>query len=56
MTVSKSDGFPSLVTHNQDHLRWIGLPLGGISWTLFLVIMAVTVVQFWGGRRWVHYE
>ena len=27
-----------------------------ISWTLFLVIMAVTLVQFWGGRRWVHYE
>ena len=30
MTVSKSDGFPSLVTYNQDHLRRIGLPLGGI--------------------------
>lgn len=27
-----------------------------ISWTLFLVIMAVTLVQFWGSRRWVHYE
>ena len=27
-----------------------------ISWTLFLVIMAVTLVQFWSGRRWVHYE
>lgn len=27
-----------------------------VSWTLFLVIMAVTLVQFWGGRRWVHYE
>lgn len=27
-----------------------------VSWTLFLVIMAVTLVQFWGSRRWVHYE
>ncbi len=27
-----------------------------ISWTLFLVIMAVTLVQFLVSRRWVHYE
>ena len=27
-----------------------------VSWTLFLVIMAVTLVQFLVSRRWVHYE
>ncbi len=27
-----------------------------VSYTLFLVIMAVTLLQFWGSRRWVHYE
>lgn len=27
-----------------------------VSWTLFLVIMAVTLVQFMISRRWVHYE
>ncbi len=27
-----------------------------ISWTLFIVIMAVTLIQFLVSRRWVHYE
>ena len=27
-----------------------------ISWTLFLVIMAITLIQFLVSRRWVHYE
>ncbi len=27
-----------------------------VSWTLFLVIMAVTLFQFLVSRRWVHYE
>lgn len=27
-----------------------------ISMTLFVVILALTLLQFWGSRRWVHYE
>ncbi|MFZ0216814.1 MAG: sugar ABC transporter permease, partial [Candidatus Dormiibacterota bacterium] len=27
-----------------------------IAWVLFAVIMVVTLVQFVGQRRWVHYE
>lgn len=26
-----------------------------LSWLLFVVILAVTVIQLWGQRRWVHY-
>lgn len=26
-----------------------------LSWLLFAVVLAVTVVQMWGQRRWVHY-
>ena len=27
-----------------------------VSMTLFLAIMVLTLLQFWIGRRWVHYE
>lgn len=27
-----------------------------IAWMLFLVIMFVTAIQFWGQKKWVHYE
>jgi multiple sugar transport system permease protein len=33
--------------------------MGGASataWVLFAVILAITMVQLWGQRRWVHYE
>lgn len=26
------------------------------AWVLFAIILAITVVQLWGQRRWVHYE
>ncbi len=31
MTASNGNGFPKLVSYDQDHLRQIGLPLGGIG-------------------------
>ncbi len=31
MTNSNGNSFPSLITYDQDHLRQIGLPLGGIG-------------------------
>jgi multiple sugar transport system permease protein len=27
-----------------------------LAWILFLIIMAITIVQFVAQRRWVHYE
>jgi multiple sugar transport system permease protein len=27
-----------------------------LAWVLFVIIMAVTLVQLWGARKWVHYE
>jgi multiple sugar transport system permease protein len=27
-----------------------------LAWILFLVILAITAVQFWGGKHWVYYE
>ena len=27
-----------------------------LAWLLFLIIMGLTLVQFWLARRWVHYE
>ena len=33
--------------------------MGGASataWVLFAIILAITVVQLWGQRRWVHYD
>jgi multiple sugar transport system permease protein len=27
-----------------------------IAWLIFLVVMAITAVQFLVGKRWVHYE
>lgn len=26
------------------------------AWVLFVIILAITVVQLWGQRRWVHYD
>jgi len=27
-----------------------------LAWILFLVILMITAIQFWGSRRWVYYE
>ena len=27
-----------------------------LAWILFLVILIITAIQFWGSRRWVYYE
>jgi multiple sugar transport system permease protein len=27
-----------------------------VSFTLFIILMALTIFQFWGARKWVHYE
>ena len=27
-----------------------------LSWLLFGVILVVTLIQFWGQRRWVNYD
>lgn len=27
-----------------------------LAWILFLIILAITAIQFWGARRWVYYE
>lgn len=27
-----------------------------VSFTLFLILIALTLLQFWGARKWVHYE
>jgi multiple sugar transport system permease protein len=27
-----------------------------LAWVLFVIILAVTAVQFWGARKWVYYE
>ena len=27
-----------------------------LAWLLFLIIMGLTLLQFWLARRWVHYE
>jgi len=27
-----------------------------IAWMLFLIILAITVIQFWASKRWVYYE
>nr|MBA3274765.1 sugar ABC transporter permease [Chloroflexia bacterium] len=27
-----------------------------IAWMLFLIILVVTVIQFWVSKRWVYYE
>jgi multiple sugar transport system permease protein len=27
-----------------------------MAWLLFLILLAVTALQFWGSKRWVHYE
>ncbi|HTL30240.1 MAG TPA: sugar ABC transporter permease, partial [Tepidisphaeraceae bacterium] len=27
-----------------------------MAWILFLIVLALTLVQMWLGRRWVHYE
>ncbi len=27
-----------------------------VSFTLFLILIALTLFQFWGARKWVHYE
>lgn len=27
-----------------------------LAWILFIVILLVTALQFWGSKRWVHYE
>jgi len=27
-----------------------------LAWILFLIILLLTALQFWGSRRWVHYE
>jgi multiple sugar transport system permease protein len=27
-----------------------------LAWILFVIILAITAIQFWGGKRWVHYE
>jgi multiple sugar transport system permease protein len=26
------------------------------AWLLFLIILAITILQFWGEKKWVHYE
>jgi multiple sugar transport system permease protein len=28
----------------------------GLAWILFLILIAITAVQFWGSRFWVYYE
>ena len=28
----------------------------GLAWILFLIILAMTILQFWGARYWVYYE
>ena len=28
----------------------------GLAWILFLIILVLTVAQFWGSRYWVYYE
>jgi len=28
----------------------------GLAWILFLVILVMTLIQFWGARYWVYYE
>lgn len=27
-----------------------------LAWVLFVIVLALTLVQLWGGRHWVHYE
>jgi multiple sugar transport system permease protein len=27
-----------------------------MAWILFLILLVLTLVQFWGSKRWVHYE
>jgi ABC-type sugar transport system permease subunit len=27
-----------------------------MAWILFLIVMALTILQLWGSRRWVHYD
>jgi multiple sugar transport system permease protein len=27
-----------------------------LAWVLFLILLVITGIQFWGSRRWVHYE
>jgi multiple sugar transport system permease protein len=27
-----------------------------MAWILFLIVLALTLLQMWLGRRWVHYE
>jgi multiple sugar transport system permease protein len=27
-----------------------------MAWILFLIVLALTLLQMWIGRRWVHYE
>ena len=40
-------------------MGWENLRMGyasAIAWVLFVVILVFTLVQFYGGRRWVYYE
>jgi len=27
-----------------------------VSFTLFFILLVLTLLQFWGARKWVHYE
>jgi multiple sugar transport system permease protein len=27
-----------------------------MAWILFLILLVITAIQFWGSKRWVHYE
>ena len=27
-----------------------------MAWILFLIVLMLTLLQMWLGRRWVHYE
>jgi multiple sugar transport system permease protein len=29
---------------------------GALAWILFVIVLALTMLQLWAGRKWVHYE
>ena len=41
----------------QKSFNYFHMGLGSaMAWMLFLVILALTAVNFWAGRKWVHTE
>ena len=48
----------SIVNHIEDYgfLRYEMGYAAAVSFTLFFILVALTLFQFWGARRWVHYE